>query len=57
MKKPVVKRKITTAERLKRLEQIVKRQDQKIKELENEIKRIDLGEITEIPERLNISSQ
>lgn len=51
VKKPIVKRK-TTDERLRKLEQIVKRQDQRIRELELEIKRLDLDEITEV-EKLN----
>ena len=48
MKKAAKKKSITLAERLEKLERIVKRQEQRIKELEREIKRIDIDEVTEI---------
>ena len=52
MKKPQ-KKPPTITERLKRLESIVKKQDQKIKELERELKRLDIEEITTLNDQLN----
>ena len=54
---PVRKKSATIAERLSKLEQIVKKQDQRIQELEREVKRLDLDEITEMGEKLNKSNQ
>ena len=59
-----VKKPATIAERLSKferdivkLQQIVKKQDQRIQELEREVKRLDLDEITEMGEKLNKSNQ
>ena len=54
---PVRKKSATIAERLSKLEQIVKKQDQRIQELEREVKRLDLDEITELGEKLNKPNQ
>ena len=54
---PVRKKSATIAERLSKLEQIVKKQDQRIQELEREVKRLDLDEITEMGEKLNKPNQ
>jgi hypothetical protein len=47
-KPPQKKRSPTTLERLKKLEKIVRKQEQRIKDLEAEVKRLDIEEITEI---------
>jgi len=47
-KPPQKKRSPTMLDRLKKLEKIVKKQEQRIKDLEAEVKRIDIEEITEI---------
>jgi len=49
-----IKKKPTLLERIKKLEQIVRKQDQRIKELECEVKRLDLDEITTINDHMNL---
>jgi predicted nuclease with TOPRIM domain len=53
VKRPLRKPSLTISERLKRLESIVKKQQQRIKELEQEVKRLDIEEITTLNDQLH----